>query len=523
MGSTRSKIAFLTVTDYNFFPGTVATVNSIRKFQPECDVIVVNNLNHALTEPQRGLLSRGRVQLLDSTIFEKDGRHMGPWELKAYAACDLADSYDMIIGIDSDCVLCSNVDDVIQRSLASGKFMGGADGGGVTYDDTYVPYGIAPGTHNAVYMSTSLYFCPTTDRNKAILLRWAACTNEAVFNQRGIYPGHGDQGVLNAVLFASIGPCCVATRIELLKNKTWSQHWTYWDSVVVWEKGSLVNYSAEKETQRSLHCGGAEKFWEQAHRDRVLARNQSQATNYAWWLYLFWFGECRDWSMDPAQYLPEPYHHLWRDLVNFFGPMQKFETGLSLWRVESTGLLNRLMDDIRGCMNFNGSMEDYVESVRTLPAGAKVVEVGSCEGRSIISLALCCLDRDYTFYSVESFTGDLNNTFDGHELPSIERYLQNVKQRFPFLKINPVFERSEDASRLFAAGSVDAVFIDACHSEEAVRNDIQAWLPKLKPGGILFGDDWSWDSVKAGVHAVFPPERVQSSRGGYLWQVQLMN
>jgi hypothetical protein len=514
--SSDRQVTFVTVTDYDFFPGTLATVNSILKFHPHVDVVVVNNLKKGLSEPQRMLLERGGIKIIDSTMFEKGERFIGPWELKAYAACDLAESYDMIIGIDSDCVLCSGVDDVIEQSFATGKFTGGKDGHGPLYDETYAGYGITVGSHNSQYMSTSLFFCPTTERNKAILRRWAECTNEALYNSTGSLPGHGDQGLLNAVIFSELG----TEGTDLLENMVWSQHWTYWNSIVAYDDGEFRNYSQSKERQRTFHCGGAEKFWEKSHSDRILEVNQSQSTNYAWWQYLFWFGLCQDFSIDPYQYIPPKFHHLCVDLVNYFPQMRKFDDRITLWDGESTGLLTRLVDNIRGCMNFNGSMEDYLEIVRTLPEGAKIVEVGSCEGRSIVSLALACLDRNYTFYSVESFTGDLNGTFDGCELPSIRRYIQNVKYRYPFLPINCVFERSADASRLFANDSLDAVFIDAGHSEAAVRKDIEAWLPKIKNTGTLFGDDWLFDSVKKGVLAEFAPELVSDSLNGYLWSVK---
>jgi hypothetical protein len=75
----------------------------------------------------------------------------------------------------------------------------------------------------------------------------------------------------------------------------------------------------------------------------------------------------------------------------------------------------------------------------------------------------------------------------------------SVRNRFPFLWIDPIFARSELASKGFIDRSIDAVFIDACHSEESVRNDILCWLPKIKEGGVVFGDDWAWESVKRGV------------------------
>lgn len=40
---------------------------------------------------------------------------------------------------------------------------------------------------------------------------------------------------------------------------------------------------------------------------------------------------------------------------------------------------------------------------------------------------------------------------------------------------------------------LDFVYIDADHSYEAVKSDIEAWWKHLKPGGILAGHDWVLD------------------------------
>jgi predicted O-methyltransferase YrrM len=59
-----------------------------------------------------------------------------------------------------------------------------------------------------------------------------------------------------------------------------------------------------------------------------------------------------------------------------------------------------------------------------------------------------------------------------------------------------VFNRdSADAANLYADGSVDFCFIDADHSEAACRRDIEAWLPKIKPGRILAGHDFDMPEV----------------------------
>jgi hypothetical protein len=50
---------------------------------------------------------------------------------------------------------------------------------------------------------------------------------------------------------------------------------------------------------------------------------------------------------------------------------------------------------------------------------------------------------------------------------------------------------SLEAAQQAREASLDFVYIDGNHSGAAVYADIQAWLPKLKPGGWLGGHDWS--------------------------------
>ena len=49
---------------------------------------------------------------------------------------------------------------------------------------------------------------------------------------------------------------------------------------------------------------------------------------------------------------------------------------------------------------------------------------------------------------------------------------------------------SVQAAENFDDSSLDFVFVDAEHSYDSAAADINAWWPKLKPGGILFGHDY---------------------------------
>jgi hypothetical protein len=361
-------------------------------------------------------------------------------------------------------------------------------------------------------MSTSLYFCAVNDANVRILRRWTECCNAAIFNGSGRNPGHGDQGILNAVLFAENG----AQTVNLLDNRLWSQHWVYWDSIIEARGNEFINLSAGGQRQRAFHCGGAEKFWAKEHRDRVLNENSLQTYPYVWFLAMLWFGACRNWSVDPYQYLPPASHHLAEDLVHFLPQiMQIHPSARRLWNDLSDVMIERLLDGIPRALSLGGgSMSEVMDLVASHNWIRRYVEIGSYEGGSILALGLRFANRDVDFYSVESFMGNLDGTMDGHRLPSRQRFMQNLR-RYPGLRVKLAPGDSTLAAQLFEEKSIDFLFIDGCHDTPAVLRDIDTWLPKVSPGGIIAGDDYGWDSVRDAVRQRFAKPGVTPS--GSVW------
>ncbi len=49
---------------------------------------------------------------------------------------------------------------------------------------------------------------------------------------------------------------------------------------------------------------------------------------------------------------------------------------------------------------------------------------------------------------------------------------------------------SVQAAARFAHCSCDLVFLDASHDEASVLADLEAWYPKVRPGGLLAGHDF---------------------------------
>jgi len=78
---------------------------------------------------------------------------------------------------------------------------------------------------------------------------------------------------------------------------------------------------------------------------------------------------------------------------------------------------------------------------------------------------------------------------------------------FPQLHI--VKTTSLKASQLFDEEYFDLVFLDAGHQYQSVVEDIDAWLPLVKEGGLISGHDYGarhYPGVKKAVGEIFGDE-----------------
>jgi len=80
-----------------------------------------------------------------------------------------------------------------------------------------------------------------------------------------------------------------------------------------------------------------------------------------------------------------------------------------------------------------------------------------------------------------------------------ESYLAETRRRLaPFGERSEIRRRdSLEAAAEIDPGSLDFVYIDAAHEYEPVRDDIEAWHGRVRPGGLLCGHDY-YDGFRAG-------------------------
>lgn len=73
------------------------------------------------------------------------------------------------------------------------------------------------------------------------------------------------------------------------------------------------------------------------------------------------------------------------------------------------------------------------------------------------------------------------------------------------------------AATHFEDESLDFVFIDADHSYEGVRDDIEHWETKVRSGGYIIGHDIHFESVKRAVEERFGKD--YQTADDFLWYV----
>ena len=148
--------------------------------------------------------------------------------------------------------------------------------------------------------------------------------------------------------------------------------------------------------------------------------------------------------------------------------------------------------EIDGWFNHQNAYDFLLSKV---PSDGTFVELGAWLGKS--SSYLCDKATGQQIIIIDSFKGtaeyidsyyNLAKTADIYEL-----FVDNMGNR----KYKAIKATSKSASRKFKDESLDVVFIDLNHSYESVKEDIALWLPKVKKGGYLAGDDYheNWPGV----------------------------
>ena len=163
-------------------------------------------------------------------------------------------------------------------------------------------------------------------------------------------------------------------------------------------------------------------------------------------------------------------------------------------------------EQIPGWFDFGPLYDDMVRRARR---EGVFVEVGAYLGRSTVYLASAVQRsrKRIRLYVIDLWDGWF---YDGYRaqtpMPDAAevywQFLRNMHSCGVGHCVCPLKLPSERATGLFADGSVDFVYLDGDHGREAMRRDLDAWFPKVRPGGFLGGHDYLNDDFPGARRAV---------------------
>ena len=130
------------------------------------------------------------------------------------------------------------------------------------------------------------------------------------------------------------------------------------------------------------------------------------------------------------------------------------------------------------------------------------VELGTDRGESYFAFCQSVLENKTgtQCFAIDHWHGDAHaGSYDETTFKDVTAHNRAHYAPFSAL-IRSTFDEALDR---FAEGSIDLLHIDGHHTEEAVRHDLEAWLPKLRPGGILLLHDIAMRGRDFGVWKVW--------------------
>jgi len=155
--------------------------------------------------------------------------------------------------------------------------------------------------------------------------------------------------------------------------------------------------------------------------------------------------------------------------------------------------------------------EHFLADIVNAFALKQVAELGVWKGRTFLHL-LCHCPRA-TVHGIDTWTPYPDRagipggeTYAKWDMAGLERHVRQAsmpfRQRAQILKLDTV-----TAAARFKDASLDLVFVDADHTASGVARDLDAWAPKLRPGGFLTGHDIDWPTVREIVAVRYPEYR----------------
>lgn len=135
--------------------------------------------------------------------------------------------------------------------------------------------------------------------------------------------------------------------------------------------------------------------------------------------------------------------------------------------------------------------------LKAMPRGSVCAEIGVWRGSFSALIVEIVAPRRLHLIDPWEFHPGAPDTWEGggraRAQADMDKVFAEVARKFedhPEVTIHRA--RSSDAAGRFAEGELDWIYIDGDHHYESVRADLELYLPIIRPGGFVTGDDYFW-------------------------------
>jgi len=184
---------------------------------------------------------------------------------------------------------------------------------------------------------------------------------------------------------------------------------------------------------------------------------------------------------------------------------------LSVFEKYEPTLITEYFQSVEGWFNAHDAFL-YRNVVNNFNGVGHFVEVGSYKGRSssLMATLIANSGKKIKFDCVDTWEGSIEHKAGGifedkdvvnnRMFDVFKNNMKPVEKYYTAIKMTSI-----EAAKKYDDNSLDFVFIDADHEYNSVREDIAAWLPKIKIGGIISGHDYPYPPCRRAVDEIFAP------------------
>ena len=126
------------------------------------------------------------------------------------------------------------------------------------------------------------------------------------------------------------------------------------------------------------------------------------------------------------------------------------------------------------------------------------VELGSANGYTFFVFCQAVSLNNASVYAIDTWRGDINTGLYGEEI--YQSVCLNLKTHFTEVDAHLVRSTFDKAAPDFPDSSVDLLFIDGCHTYDAVKSDYETWRSKMSDRGVMVFHDTAVIAENFGVH-----------------------